>query len=214
MQAPLRLPAVDGELEPVPAALAAGATAEGAAAADEVTGEAEAAPLAKVPGAAVAEALDADDAELEPEPMPEPEPAEPDPESEPEEPEPEPDEPEPEPEEPDPELVEPEPELAELEAEAPPAATVACEGGAAEAVASVELPQLGGPKLPSEDFWTDWPGSGYTISLPSSVVQPLETPLRLATKRAGKVVSRSVSFGAGAYRFLDAAVTVAGPQFI
>ena len=102
-------------------------------------------------------------------------------------------------------------------AEAEPAAAEVAAGEAAEAELPDEEPPddvllppdevevsppvqpVGGPKLtPMLPFWTLDPGFGYWVSTPSVVAQPLETPARLATKRAGYEDWRFSTFGAGA----------------
>src|SRR5947209_3622539 len=72
--------------------------------------------------------------------------------------------------------------------EGPPGATAAA------------VPQVGGvtrltPILP---IWTELPGSGYDMSWPSTVLQPLSTLAMLAKNIAGKLVWRLETFGSGA----------------
>ena len=75
------------------------------------------------------------------------------------------------------------------------------------------LQPTGGPRFAFAPISTELPGSGYLMSIPSVVVQPSETPARLATKRSGKVVARCSRRGAP--RLLEVPpVIVAGPQFM
>ena len=68
-----------------------------------------------------------------------------------------------------------------------------------EVEVSPPVQPVGGPGLtPMLPFWTLDPGFGYWVSTPSVVAQPLETPARLATKRAGYEDWRFSTFGAGA----------------
>lgn len=90
----------------------------------------------------------------------------------------------------------------------------AAEGVAAEAAAAWPVQLTGGWRFtPIVPVSTESPGSGYTMSSPSTVTQPSETPSRLATNMAGNWLWRR-TLGAGAYRFFFDAVIVAGPQFI
>jgi hypothetical protein len=62
------------------------------------------------------------------------------------------------------------------------------------------LPQVGGAtrSTPIFPFWTELPGSGYNVSWPSTVVQPLSTLAMLAKNIAGKLDWRLETFGSGA----------------
>ena len=112
------------------------------------------------------------------------------------------------------------------------AADEAVEATVADEEADVELPEeellledesleaaqpTGGPRLAPVPTWSELPGLGYSMSIPSVVVQPFETPSRLATKRSGKAVVASRFSGGGSegpHRLVVAADTVAGPQFM
>ena len=104
------------------------------------------------------------------------------------------------------------PAAAEVELE--PEAGAAGEGVPGGTSAATPAHPTGSPRLtPMVPVSTESPGSGYLMSTPSVVVHPLETPSRLATNRLGKLDCRR-TMGSGAYRFLAAAATVAGPQFM
>ena len=62
------------------------------------------------------------------------------------------------------------------------------------------LPQVGGVtrSTPIVPIWTELPGSGYNVSWPSTVMQPLSTLAMLAKNIAGKLVWRLETFGSGA----------------
>jgi hypothetical protein len=62
------------------------------------------------------------------------------------------------------------------------------------------LPQVGGVTrlTPIVPIWTELPGSGYNVSWPSTVLQPLSTLAMLAKNIAGKLVWRLETFGSGA----------------
>ena len=95
-----------------------------------------------------------------------------------------------------------------------PEAGAAGEGVPGGTSAATPAHPTGAPRLtPMVPVSTESPASGYLMSTPSVVVHPLETPSRLATNKFGKLDWRR-TMGSGAYRFLAAAATVAGPQFM